>query len=387
MDSGKTLTQVKNGETPDENHALLPPIDVIKAVVSTSASRGATHSLLFWGVINLGAWLLLESNYRSTLLSLPNPGIEIYFLAYSGALIGGLMLSFALLGFVTRHSSIVLLNGLSLLGVGLWNIFGDFFAVSALKPYGYTIEPGTMPLWILLGILQTVWGGRGINRYFSSRQRHDGIEKSEVKRAEEILKNLVKEKPSLETGVLELTTSSSGWLLFHQPRTYSARLMLEQAICIRKDLGDFFVIEKKTAHQLKWQTNSVVELIDEAGKKRRVVFADSSFEIFKTWTSIFSEAYREPTILSSTCTLNTMALRIKHLLLTSSRLVIRTPDGSEQDICIPLSSIMKWEVTKHMGQKTLSIHTNEEKYRLHYVKNAEEWAAKLDQLQRTSKKD
>jgi hypothetical protein len=343
--------------------------------------------LLLWGAINLGAWLVLGGNYRSTLLSLPNPGIEIFFLAYSGAIIGGLMLLFASLGLVIRHPIIVFLNGLSLLGVGLWNLLGDFFAMAVLKSYGYTIDTGPTTIWMFLGILQIVWGGRDIKRYFSIPNKHSIVETLEMKHTKDMLKNLVKEKPAPDTGLLELTIPGAGWLPYplDQPVHYIVKLLPERAICIKKNLDDFFVIERGTASKWEWKTNNNIELVDDTNKKRKVVFSDPSSEAFKTWAGVriagpYREPVIEPVILSSQCAIEGNMARFKNLLLTNSELVIRTPDAPERDIRIPVSSITKILVTKRIMEKTLSIYTNQTKYKLHYVKKLDEWASKLNQL-------
>jgi hypothetical protein len=95
---------------------------------------------------------------------------------------------------------------------------------------------------------------------------------------------------------------------------------------------------------------------------------------------LLPEAYNEPVILSSKCTIEGNMAKLKYLLLTNSDLVIRTPNASEPDIRIPVSSITKVEVTKRIMEKTLSIYTNQTEYKLHYVEKLDEWASKLNQL-------
>jgi hypothetical protein len=100
----------------------------------------------------------------------------------------------------------------------------------------------------------------------------------------------------------------------------------------------------------------------------------------KPRVQLLPEVYNEPVILSSKCTLAGDMASIKYLLLTNLELVIRTPNAPERDICIPVNSITKIEVTKRIMEKTLSIYTNQTKYKLHYVKKLDEWASKLNQL-------
>ena len=102
----------------------------------------------------------------------------------------------------------------------------------------------------------------------------------------------------------------------------------------------------------------------------------------KPRVQLLPEVYNEPVILSSKCAIEGNMARFKYLLLTNSELVIRTPNASERDIRIPVSSITKIEVTKRIMEKTLSIYTNQTEYKLHYVEKLDEWASKLNQLLR-----
>lgn len=360
--------QTENKLGPDNESSLWLRTDLIGTVISSSALREARNSLILWGVINLGAWYIFGSSYRSLLSNLRNPGADIYLLAYSGAIIGGLMLSFALFGIVTKRPITIFLNGLSLVGVGLWNIFGDLFANATLMPYGYTIvSVGSPVVWIVLGLAQVYWGARSIAQYTKKRHEISKAETPEVKQAKEKLKDLVKANPSLETGVLELTVSRA---------KYMAKLTNEQAICVKKNLGDFFVIKKRAIYEWNWKTPNIIQTIDQTGRKREVAFAKESLEIFKTWSPSFPEVYGEPTILSSVCT-TTMIMKVKFLLLTRSKLIIRTPDGSERDTVIPLDSITKVETSKQLGEKILKVNTIQTEHRMYYLSNLEEWRAKL----------
>ena len=77
---------------------------------------------------------------REFLGELSDPSGGIYFLLYGGLVLGIAMLSFAALGVLTRFSGTILLDGVSLIAVGLWNLTTDFIAMWALRPYGYTVE-------------------------------------------------------------------------------------------------------------------------------------------------------------------------------------------------------------------------------------------------------
>jgi hypothetical protein len=357
-----------------------PSIELIKAVIHGSAIKGATTSLFIWGIVNLGAWFLLGGESRSTLLGLRDPSIGIYVLAYSGALIGGLILLFSLIGAVTNHSSIVLLDGLALLGVGLWNIIlGDLFAIAVLAPYGYTMDylSWSTNLWRFLGLGQVTWGGRQIKRFFSIGSEHRRIDELQKNQTRKVLERFVKETPAPEAGHLELSIRSEG-PIFGGEKRYSVQLLPEQAICIEKGLGDFFVIEKKTAPQWKWKIDKTVELVDDAGNKKTVSFKEPSLKAVENWTSIFSEIDGEPIILSS---LYRLRREVNYMFLTSSKLIIKTSHRPGLDVKIPLNAITGFGIdTPRLGQRYLFINTYQKSYKFYNVENMEEWVTKLRQL-------
>ncbi|MFQ6064574.1 MAG: PA14 domain-containing protein [Candidatus Bathyarchaeia archaeon] len=373
---------VRPKEVQIEKTGELPSINLIKAVIHGSAMKGAATSLLFWGIINLGAWILLGGEDRNFLLTLRNPGFEIYLLVYSGAIIGSLMLMFSLVGFLAKHPSVVLLDGLSLLGVGVWNITSDFLALIVLKPYGYTIEFGSFSsLWIFLGLLQTIWGSRQIRRFSKLESRQGEIDETQRKQAKQALERFVKKDPAPEAGRIKLSIRSTGAFSSGE-KHYSAQLLPEQAVCVEKGLGDFFVIDKKTAPQWEWKVDRTVELFDDAGKKRKVSFKEPSLKAFMDWTSLFSEINGEPVILWSLCSLkHTVVYHVHFLFLTKSNLIIRTPHKPKQAIKVPLASITNFEIIKKFGRaRTLSINTHQKQYRFINIENMEEWIAKLNQL-------
>ena len=185
-------------------------LPAIKAIAKDGAVKGAIGSLLAWGGINLGAWFLLGTENRNFLSSLPNPSDEINILIYGVAVIGAAMLLFAALGALTRASFTIVLDGLSLIGVGGWNIAYDFFANEVLRPYGYKIEtPGTM--WIILGVCQLVWGFRQFGHFKKiaswSDSKCDPIEFGQTKQS---LSSLSKEAEDLEQGRIKASTTIKG---------------------------------------------------------------------------------------------------------------------------------------------------------------------------------
>ena len=75
------------------------------------------------------------------------------------------MLAFAAITFLTRSPSVIALDGLSIVGVGIWNLFHDHFTAQVLSRYRYTFaDSGT--LWGAFGPMQIGWGAWRIRGFF-----------------------------------------------------------------------------------------------------------------------------------------------------------------------------------------------------------------------------
>jgi hypothetical protein len=359
----------------------------MKAILDETAITHATISLFVWGVINLGASFLQRSAFESLLLSLRNPSGEIYILVYGGAFIGGLMLLFSLAGALRKHSIAVFLNGASLVVVGVWNLTYIFLAMEALRPYGYTVTRTPFDnLWMLLGLCQLIWGYREI-RHVSSLGPRRGTSELERKQARQTLERFVKTPPTPEAGHLEFSVMKKTvpilFLEFGQP--YSAQLLPDRAVCIAKNLGDFFVVEKKTTPQWEWKVGNEIRLVDDTGNRRTVQFRGPSLEpslaAFNTWTSIFSEIDGEPAILASLCVYRSI-MQCRFLYLTNLKLIVRTPSRPEQDVNIPLNSITEFKVTKR--DHALSISTDQGRYKFSGVSDPERFVTALKEQKQTT---
>ena len=361
----------------------MPSRELMKAILHETAITHATTSLFVWGVINLGVWLLQRSEFETLLLSLRNPSGEIYILAYGGAFIGGLMLLFSLVGALTKHPIAVFLNGASLVVVGVWNMVYIFLAMDALIPYGYTITHTFLDnMWMMLGLCQLIWGYREI-RHFTSLSPTRGTSELERKQARQTLERFVKTPPTPEDGHLEFSVMKKTVPLFlpefGQP--YSVQLLPDRAVCIAKNLGDFFVVEKKTTPQWEWKIRNEIRLVDDAGNRRTVQPKEPSLTAFNTWTSVFSEIDGEPAILASPCVYRSI-MQCSFLYLTNSELIARTPSRPEQDVNIPLNSITEFKVTKR--DHALSISTDQGRYKFSGVGDPERFVTALKEQRQTT---
>jgi hypothetical protein len=359
------------------NLSLFPWVDSIRAAMRSSAVdvNGAITSLLVWGAINLGAWVIFGGADRDFLLRLSRTNMGILLLAYAGAIIGVVMLIFAVFGYLTKSRVVVLLDGISLIGVGVWNIIFDFLAMFILGPYGYKVNRDFFSfMWMYLGIFQLIWGGRQIRRFWVFGL---GISEVERKRTRNFLEGFVKEPVSPEVGRLELSFVDTGKLAGE--KLYSVQLFADRAFCIGKGLTDFFVIEKATVLQWDWLINKTIVAVDFYGDRKTIFLNEPSLRAFKDWSTVFADVKEgEPVHLSTICSFRD---KLSYLILTKSRLIIRAPHSFDQDIEIPLSVITQFSIDKSMfGKSSLKVDTLKYQYTFHEVENMEEWITNLKAL-------
>ena len=119
---------------------------------------------IIWGIINIAFWYMSYAEIRN---NLDSNFIEIkpllWILLYGQLIIGSLLLFIGFFGLLFRKPIVLLLAGLSLLILGLWNITSDFLVISTLAQYNIIItlddvlEDANI-LWYLLGAAQLYWG-------------------------------------------------------------------------------------------------------------------------------------------------------------------------------------------------------------------------------------
>lgn len=261
-------------------------LPLIRAVARRGAVQGAVGSLAAWGVVNIGAWFLLGGENRQLLGELSNPSDGIYFVLYSGLVLGSIMLAFAALGFVTRASGTILLDGFSLIGVGLCNIAYDFVAIAALKPYGYTMEKPS-PIWIMLGISQVIWGFRQffcfsrMVTWSVARARGDVLHD-----ARKHLQSVVTRSEGGEGGVVKASMTVNGplGLSFLSKTTQYTGIVLEKlVIMISTKLDDCFTIDLEPVKGATFSSEGHATLRVE-NSTRELVWTPLSVVALKQWS-------------------------------------------------------------------------------------------------------
>ena len=282
-----------------KNLENLPKLNVLRALVFDRAINGAIISLILWGVINLGAWLFLSQQEDETLRNirvLAPPGtFDIYI--YGGAIIGGAMLFFGLLGAATRTTIVGWLNGFSLVGVGIWNLVHDFALNDAVQPYGYTVDTSN-PIWLVLGISQIIWGARELFKFHTLGAKPKGVSRAEKNFTRTKLAPILKAPASPAEGRLKFVLNTSQGFPFFAQKTESFTMWLlpDSALCVEQSFGQCFEVERAPlkAKKLEAQVTKIkgkqvilpIDVQDQEGRDRKLPLDSASIAALNEWLRV-----------------------------------------------------------------------------------------------------
>jgi hypothetical protein len=221
----------------------------IQAVARDGSVQGAVISLMTWGFINVGAWFILGTESREFISKLAsNPAGDIYILLYGGLFLGSVILTFAVVGYITRISATIFLDSLSLFAVGIWNIMHDIIAAAALRPYGYAIVKSST-IWVMLGVCQLVWGARQFLSFWRIKSWSPAhIDRSELQDLKNQLQQFVNMAENFNDEIVKMTITVKGPLglgFLSQKKQYTGRLLDDSALMISSKLDDYLMIPRK----------------------------------------------------------------------------------------------------------------------------------------------
>ncbi|MDP2858418.1 MAG: hypothetical protein Q8P50_10630 [Bacillota bacterium] len=218
-------------------------LPAIRQMAVSSRVRAATRSLAMWGVINLGVWMFANRG------GVPPVGqfvgrrgssaVLVVLMLYGGLVMGLALLAFAAVGSLKRNATAVLLDGVALVAIGLWNILG-----SGLSGGFFRV------IWIGLGLTQIA---SGIMQFSHFRTVSSwGAPAPAVGDASEVLKKLhgivssaegplpgpiIKGRVAKEEAYLGLQTR-------HRAEHWSGQLLEDCAILFSQDISDYTCIAR-----------------------------------------------------------------------------------------------------------------------------------------------
>jgi hypothetical protein len=241
----------------------------IRSIVRSGAAQASALSLAAWGAINLLGWYLITyDDYKEVLTRIHSPGAGIYCLAYGGLAAGCVMFVFAAIGFLTRSSLVVGLEGISLFAVGVWNLIYDGLVDLWLGPYGYKTE-GPDFVFALLGISQIIWGASRLLDFSRIRRwQCSDLERPESVELRAKLKCFVQLTEDAESGVVRAVVFGKGLLSFLRRKVqYVGKLLERDAIFLSVGLNDCFQIKLEAMRTATFRENVLIVGADNSTKK------------------------------------------------------------------------------------------------------------------------
>ncbi len=261
----------------------------IHRVVTQRAVQGSANSLLLWGAINLGIWLLLGAEFRSTVLEVyqSKGGLGVLTLAYAGMALGLVLLAFGLWGRSRRTPSIIIINGVAMIFIGLWNIGFDYLANAVLQPYGYSISGGANPRWMILGAFQIIWGLRDFTRYGQLMREPDGTcGLTDIDETKAALTAMVKEKPDPAQGRIRGLVTQTGTLsYFHRNEESAGQLCADCAVFVSKSMQEWVNVPRVTAGTTRFDKSGQGK-VQTASGNRDIKLEPTSLIAYKQWAGI-----------------------------------------------------------------------------------------------------
>jgi len=261
------------------NRDALP---VVRDVAREGAVVGSAKSLLIWGLINLGAWVVMGGADPELMAAVAEVGLGMAVLIYGLLVIAVAMLVVAAVGFATRDERTVLGDGIMLGIVGLWNLGSDFLALAILGKYGYELELN--PRWMLLGVFQLGWAYRDLMRYkqISAWPRSE-LPSDSLREMREAIKELHRAPADVAMGRVKASRTVKG--LRSQTVPYSGQLAGDCAILVSNRSDDFLCLEKADLAMAVYKPKGVTEVATESGQAT-VQWSAVSLLAVKAWCGV-----------------------------------------------------------------------------------------------------
>ena len=259
-------------------------LPAVRAAVVRRNIWMAVGFLVFWGIINsLGILMIsLGSGEPGSDPALANSA-PLTVVDYVGLAIGPVMLLMGLYGTVTRRPGTILLAGVCVLCVGIWNLFFMLWTLDIKSA-----EAPSNPFWLAIGIFQIVWAIQEMKRY--------GIVRSWLA---EIVSVTAEQRKAMADHITAFTMADEdyfqwrikaflndvGFFVRGVRRSCRGQLLDDVAILITKNRRQCLCIQRRDAAIGKYNNNSAARVQTDHGP-RRLTFGELSVISFKQWAGV-----------------------------------------------------------------------------------------------------
>lgn len=256
--------------------------NIIRELVIENLISSAITTLFVWGGINVAVWFFFGLENRSFLNSLSSYDHGIKVLNYGGLGIGLIMLAFGFIGNLLRTNATVWLSGLSLIGVGLWNVTHDFIASGIIQPYGYQIVK-ISTIWIMLGLAQIGWGGKQLFKISDLGDRPKIIGEEQKKVEKKYIDEIIRSDENIEDGLFKFSITKTSFPFFiDSTKSFTMVLLDEKAVCVENSLGDYFKVDRES-EKLKLLDNCSAEIKAASGETRTIELSEKGYSFISQW--------------------------------------------------------------------------------------------------------
>ena len=261
-----------------QNLRELPKNDVIRAIMLDMAIPVSILSLIGWGIINLAMWLLGHQTTIEQLARIPAPSGTFDIYIYGGCVAGVTMLMFGIIGQLTKSPLVGYLDGIALVGVGIWNICCDIGFANNLENYGYHIlgwqgaNLGGYTVWRVVGIIQFFWGISQIYRYWRFGFLPKGLNKTVKIDSLKKLQEIIQGPASHDAGRFKINIRTDLFAPGITGGIYTVWLLPDKAFCLHDQLRDYFECDRR---------NLLKQQLAKGGKE--ITINGSAFTEFKEW--------------------------------------------------------------------------------------------------------
>jgi len=253
------MTQTEIISNDSISDTLKESLPIIRCIAKDEQVLIATGTLALWGFINLFIWFIFGAEDRNYFLNRNiTLNFDILLILYGGLFIACSMLLFALLGFITKLSSTILLDSISLFIVGVWNIAFQILELEVLPKYGIPLSStsfSSIPL--MLGVLQISWSVQQLLVFMKIvNWKTKKSEKSQIDIFTEDLNNFVTLKESYDECIIKCSVVKT-FLMVTKQINYTGKICTDSIIFVSENINDIIEIPVDSLSNAKFIGNTL----------------------------------------------------------------------------------------------------------------------------------